>query len=922
MAGLLRASRESTEEVEARLGVVTADGLSAAEAAHRLRIYGPNELHQADPESLVIKFLAKFKEPLILLLLGSAFVSLLLRQWADAVGILLAVTIVNVVGFIQEHRSEKSVEALRSLTARTCLVRRGGKVAEVLTRELVPGDVVLLRLGSRIPADLRLVQSAHLLINESILTGEAEPNAKHTGLAPPPEGLVQEHHTDRFNVAHMGTVVTGGSGEGVVVATGDHTELGKIKALIEEMQEVRTPLQQKMEEIAKQLSVCALCIVGCIFVLGVLQGKGWLPMLTVGVSLAVAAIPEGLPIVVAVTLALGVTRMAARKAIVRRMPAVEALGATSVICSDKTGTMTKNEMTVRRLFTSAPLDVHGIGYGPEGGRITNALGQRLDAASDAHLYELLRVGLLCNSAVLDDAANAVGQPTEVALLSVAAKAGLPDLRRRLRRLAELPFSSDTKCMTVTYELPLSALPPGLAPAAPVAPAAAPPAALPVLFVKGALEALLPLCTAALDGTRVVPLSGPRRALVQGAATAAGEEALRVIALAYGERPDALVLAGLAMLHDPPKEGVAQAVAATRAAGIQVVMVTGDAAPTALAIARLLDLRAPNGAPPTAMAASALDELSPAELARVLPTLGVVYRSRPAHKVKLVEAFRLAGAIVAMTGDGVNDAPALKTADIGVAMGQAGTDVAKEAADMILVDDNFSTIIAAIEEGKAIYANIKNFLRYQLTTSVATLVIVASSTLFGLPLPLNPIQILWINVIMDGPPAQSLGVEPLDPAVLRRPPRDPKEPIFSRPMLWSVACNALVMVAGTLFLYHRELVHEEDGSDSHKRAMSVAFTTFVLFQLCNAFNCRSEERSAFAMPALRNRFFVLALLGSLLMQLAALYVAPLRYLFDTVALSPADLLASGVVASSVLWVDEARKAYLRWRPPAASPAKLS
>jgi len=848
------------------------EGLSTQEAQRRLPLCGSNMLEKVDDESLILKFLGQFKEPLILLLLGSALVSIIMGEIADALGIFIAVTIVNLVGFYQEYKSEKSVEALRNLTAHFSSVLRDGSLQTISSQDLVPGDVIPLESGVRVPADLRLFEAADIQLDESILTGEPDPCEKTSE-------TMEENQQD--NIVFMGTVVVHGRGKGIVVATGNNTSLGKISNLIQEMADVRTPLQEKMDEIGKNLSILAFAIVGFIFIVGVIQKKDWLDMFTIGVSLAVAAIPEGLPIVVTVTLALGVTRMAKRKAIVRKLPAVEALGATTVICSDKTGTLTKNQMTVTSIFTDQDYTVSGIGYQPQGEFYCD--GQVINVNQHRHLLELLTSAMLCNNAHFDHHIL-IGQPTEGAILIAGQKASLEDARGKLARVEEIPFSPKSKIMFVAYESGDSKN---------------------VWYhVKGATEQVLSQCKYIYQNGQSVPLTERHLSDILQKSDYYGEASLRVVAVARGKQKDNLMFLGLIGISDPPKEGVDIAVRTAKQSGVKVVMLTGDSKATAVAIAKQLGIADDDS---LAFSSDELIGSDPQQLASIVDHVSVFYRVSPEHKMNIVKAFQNRGHIVAMTGDGVNDAPALKISNIGIAMGQ-GTDAAKEAAKMILVDDNLSTIIAAIEEGKSIYLNIKNFLRFQLTTSIATLSMVAASTLFGLPLPLNPIQILWINIIMDGPPAQSLGLEPLDKSVVYQPPRKPKDPVFTKEMIVSIASTALVMVLGTLLTFYFELLsHQHTGVDPVQRATTVSFTTFVMFQMFNAMNCRSETLSMFKIGFFKNKFFVFAVAGSILMQLAAIYVPIFQMLFETVSLSFADLFYSTAVASSVFIIDEIRKA---------------
>lgn len=845
-------------------------GLTTEEVGVRTEKFGRNELKEAEKTSLVKLLFEKFTEALILLLLASAVISFAIGETADAIGISVAVTLVVLLGFVQEYRSEKSVEALKKLSTHRCKVVRDKKVKEVNADELVPGDIVVLNVGDRVPADIRLIESIGLQINESVLTGESESVRKNTASIEKSNVLLAE----RKNMAYTGTIVTDGKGKGLIVATGENTELGKISQMIQTAETRRTPLQLKLDQLGKQLSVFALAVIVIIFIIGSLQGRDFFEMFTIGVSLAVAAIPEGLPIVVTVTLALGVKRMAKRKSIVRKLPAVEALGSTTVICTDKTGTLTQNEMTVTRIYASGFIEVTGRGYEIDGEFRKG--GEKIDPEKDAALYALLKVGLLCNSAHLDE--TLVGQPTEGSLLAAAYKAGLKDMRKGLKKIEEMPFDSERKWMSISYETENGI----------------------TYYVKGAVERVLSKCRDYHENGVVSQLSDAVREEIMSAHDTMANSALRVIALAYGSDPDALTFTGLAGIMDPPRKGVKKAIKTAKDSGVKVVMITGDSKETALAIAKELHIHDENN---IAFSGDDVHDLSVEELAEKIELVSVFYRVSPEHKMKIVNAYKLHGHVVAMTGDGVNDAPALKASDIGIAMGQGGTDVSKEASEMILVDDNFATIVAAIEEGKSIYHNIKNFLRFELTTSVAALTIVAFSTILRMPLPLNPMQILWINIIMDGPPAQSLGVEPLDKDVMKRPPRDPDEPVITRSMVYNIAAGSVIMVVITLMIFFWEL-----GKNAvlDKKAMTMAFTVFVMFQMFNALNCRSEEKSVFSLGFFSNRYVIIAIAASVFMQLGVIYLPFLQYIFDTVALTGKELLLATLAGSTVFIFDEIRK----------------
>jgi Ca2+-transporting ATPase len=790
-------------------------GLFSSEVPHRRHIAGgPNEFSVKPQDPAYLKFLEQFKEPLIMLLLGSAVISMLMGEWDDAISITLAVVVVITVGFVQEQRSEKSLEALSKLVPHYCHLLRDSQTSTVLANELVPGDVVTFSTGDRVPADVRICEAVGLEIDESTLTGEIKPRKKTSDVvdADNTEGTVhsndhlvggerldqiREHSgndtsiNERENIAFMGTLVRSGYGRGIVVGTGSRTEFGKVFSMVDEVQERRTPLQLSMDELAKKLSMISFMVIGVICIIGVLQHKSWLEMFTIGVSLAVAAIPEGLPIVVTVTLALGVLRMSHRKAIVKRLPSVETLGCVSVVCSDKTGTLTANKMTVVRYYTvdEGICDIQ----------------DSVPTSPSQALSQVLLVGNLCNNSYRDEHGDNVGQATDVAMINILKKFGLEDRRPFFRRLAEEPFDSDKKVMSVTATVS-SPDPHQIPKRTSIHNAHA------SCYVKGAYEVLLERCThyISLDG-RSTKIDQAIRDKVLGCAQTLSSDGLRVLALATsapGIEHNKLTLCGLQALQDPPRPGVKDAVSRLKSGGVQVVMITGDAASTAAAIAKQLGIidvignghRQINGI----VTGKELDAMSQRVLEEQINNFSVFARTNPRHKMRIVEALQTHGHIVAMTGDGVNDAPALKMADIGISMGKGGTDVAKEAADMILVDDNFATILPAVEEGKGIFYNIQNFLSFQLSTAVAALTLITVSTSMGLKLPLNAMQILFINILMDGPPSQSLGVDPVDPAIMKRPPRKRTEAIITKRLLMRVLFSASMIVLGTIWIYWGEL----------------------------------------------------------------------------------------------------------------------
>ncbi|KAJ1327470.1 putative calcium P-type ATPase [Microdochium nivale] len=984
-------------EVASRLQTSEANGLTEAEALTRLRNHGPNEIPHEPPEPLWLRFLKQFQEPLIILLLASAFASVLVGNMDDAVSITVAVTIVITVGFVQEYRSEKSIEALdrlvpnhahlvRAQAPRSANASRSSAwppavddpsdrdpaagnetpgeemmsstSTKVMATQLVPGDLVLFTTGDRIPADIRVTMASDLTIDASNLTGETEAVRVTAGtrtgrlrtdshsefglgnmrqpspisLAPPSSskaGRSGSADEPVHNIAYMGTLVKSGHGQGVVFATGGDTLFGTIATSVSGTESPRSPLQLSMDELGAQLTKVSGAIIALISLVGLLQGKKVLEIFTISISLAVAAIPEGLPIIVTVTLALGVHRMAKHSAIVRKMPSVETLGSVNVVCSDKTGTLTMNHMTATKMWYFGVPDPINVDDDTE----------LVERTPDSATVRILRIGNIANNARLAHGARTifadthskdptptsrwVGQPTDVAMLDLLDKYQEHDVRESIGpRTAEMTFSSERKCMGVVIEAASGSNDRGHA------------------YLKGAIDKVLDACDSYLtsDGREVIMDSRRRREALQAAETMA-ETGLRVLAFASGTvtKPSSrglghssrsstpaddahahdnlytgLTFAGLVGMSDPPRPGVAKAIRRLMRGGVRVIMITGDAATTAYAIGKQLGMHIATAREHTGsqvavkpvLTGDEVDAMSLDELTAALRATTIFARTNPDHKLKIIRALQARGDIVAMTGDGVNDAPALKKADIGISMGLNGTDVAKEASDMILTDDSFKTILRAIEEGKGIFNNIQNFITFQLSTSVASLTLVLLCTCFGFKTPLNAMQILWINIIMDGPPAQSLGVEKVDPDVMSRPPRARTEPVLTRALLQRVFISAAIITTGTMAVYISQMA---DGAVD-RRDTTMTFTCFVLFDMFNALSCRSESKSILRgeVGIFSNKLFNWAVALSLVGQLLVIYFPWLQNVFQTEAIGLLDLVRLVMLASTVFWADEARK----------------
>jgi len=910
-----------------QLGTDLEQGLHTTEAARRLIADGPNELVEVGARSVWAIALEQVTATMVVILMVAAVVLAALGDYMDA-GVILAIVVLNaVLGFHQEFRAEKAIAALKELAVPHVTVRRDGHVRVISARDLVAGDVMLVEAGNIVAADGRLIDAATLRTQEAALTGESQPVEKDAATIPARDDRATVVVGDRRNMVFMGTAVTYGRGHALVTGTGMRTELGAIATMLQTVQRVQTPLQRRLDQLGRRLVLVAIALVALIFVLGLVRGENLKVMLLTAVSMAVAAVPEGLPAVVTIALALGAQRMLRRRALIRKLAAVETLGSVTVVCSDKTGTLTENRMRATTLdvagrreeLVNDTLLRLGAWTGVNSASTPAANGR---AANDLGLALLLTGGALCNDAAAETGeahglrpAATVGDPTETALVDAAARAGISklELERQLPRRAEVPFDSERKRMTTIHLVPPDAAP--LADALRGLQYDGTPSARSthIAFIKGAVDQLIGMTQHVWAGSTCERLDDGWTRRILDANDRLARDGMRVLGVGFRlfeELPDTrnpqtiennLTFVGLVGIVDPPRAEARDAVTTCAAAGIRAVMITGDHPLTAASIARQLGIASDD----RILTGADLESLSNEQLAAAVDDVHVFARVSPAHKLRIVEALQQRGHIVAMTGDGVNDAPALKKAHIGVAMGITGSDVSKEAADMVLMDDNFSTIVAAVEEGRVIHDNIRKFVKYLLTTNSSELWLMLVAPFLGMPLPLLPLQILWINLVTDGPTALTLGVEPGERGVMRRPPYPPNESIFARTLGSHVVWVGMVMAgltSGVGYWYWQ-------ADDEHWRTM--VFTTLAFSQMAHVLAIRSSSDSLFSIGVLSNRWLAAAVTGTVMLQLVVIYVPTFNRLFDTLPLSLGDLVLAVLLAGMVFTVVKIEK-WLRRR----------
>ncbi|MFH1237609.1 MAG: calcium-translocating P-type ATPase, SERCA-type [Candidatus Aenigmatarchaeota archaeon] len=878
----------------------TEKGLSQSEAEARLKQYGYNELQKKKGISKLQIFIQQFKNILVLILIAATIFSAFVGEFIDAAAIIIIVILNAIFGFVQEFKAEKTIEALKKLTSPETVVIRDGIEKKIDSHLVVPGDIVVLDEGSRVPADMRLIRIAELRIDEAMLTGESLPARKQT------EPLKTASIADRRNLAYMGTLVTYGRGTGVVIGTGMATEMGKIAGAVQEQEEQSTPLQKKLSDFGRILGIIILVICAIVIVIGIIR-EGPLAgqpitetllinMIIMGIALAVAAIPEGLTAVLTITLALGLQKLAKQNALMRKLPAVEALGSTTIICSDKTGTLTKNEMTISEIWCSEKtIDVTGNGYDPDGKFMFE--GREISGKTSEEVEFLFRTGTLCNNASLVKNENdygIIGDPTEAAIVVAAKKIGIEKsvIENKMKREHEIPFSSERKMMTTINASDKKY----------------------ISCVKGAAEIVLNRCDSMqLDGKHVKLTSALREKIIQKTTEMTGK-ALRVLAVAYRDLDSVdieaaeknLILIGLVGMIDPPRDEAIESVKVCKEAGIRVIMITGDHKNTAAAVAKRLGILDEHG---KVLVGEELDALSDTDFEKIVGEVSVYARVNPLHKLKIVDVLKKKGEIIAMTGDGVNDAPALKKADIGIAMGIKGTDVSKEASNMILSDDNFASIVSAVHEGRVIYDNIKKFIQYLLSCNVGEVMLILFAIIIGftdptvkdpvtglspIVLPLTAIQLLWINILTDGLPALAIGVDPAAPGIMKRRPRDPKEGILTKHMMVEIMFFGFVMSVVTLVMFSIDL---QFGST---RAITTAFTTVVIIEMIRAHQVRMKYKiSLFA-----NKMLLLAIASSIALHLFIVYTPFMQPIFGTSAMELFDwieILIASFFVLVVMWL---------------------
>jgi Ca2+-transporting ATPase len=863
-------------------------GLHDSSARHRLEHFGPNRISGRARQNPAVTFLLQFHQPLVYILLSAAAVTVVLSEWVDA-GVILGVVLLNaVIGFIQEYKAGAAVEALRRMVVAEATVIRDGRSLRIPSEEVVPGDIVLIQSGDRVPADIRLVTVKDLKIDESALTGESVPAEKSENALPPDAVLAE-----RRNMAYNATLVTYGRGTGIVIATGDNTETGRISHLVETAVVSPTPLQVKIARFSRVLLAAILVLAGLTFLVGLRRGESAVEMFMASVALAVGAIPEGLPAALTITLAIGVNRMARRRAIIRRLPAVETLGSTTVICSDKTGTLTKNQMTVQAVIAGTErFDVSGAGYGPEG--VFTRTGVEVKVNAGTPLYECLKAGMLCNESRLeriDNGWKVHGDPTEGALITSALKAGM-DLAAVKPRLDLVPFESQHQYMAT-----LHALEDGTS----------------VAYVKGAAERVLERCG---NGEE------PNRGALLREADLLSSQGLRVIAfarkvftdgrgrIAHSDIGSGLEFIGMQAMIDPPREEAVEAVAACRSAGVDVKMITGDHPLTARAIAKKLCLHAscmPPGSDPEVITGAEIERLTDEELAAAADRVSVFARVAPEQKLRIVDALQSRGRIVAMTGDGVNDAPALKQADIGVAMGITGTDAAKEAADMILIDDNFATIERAVEEGRGVFDNLTKFITWTLPTNIGEGLVILAAVITGVALPILPVQILWINMTTAVLLGLMLAFEPKEEGIMSRPPRRPETPILTKELLIRILLVSLILLAGAFGLF---TWHMSRGTDI-AAARTIAVNVFIITEVLYLFNCRSLRSSLYSLGFFSNPWVLAGSAAMVVLQLIFTYNPAMNRLFHSAPVSAGSWIEVSLFAFAAYILVDVEK-YLRRR----------